>query len=184
MNNLLPGRNPQWMVMIENKNQFEKYAAFLDGCMIGEICDLGEKNAKMEYLKKRFNIQVDQIENIDFDGVNFVRKYYDVVCCFEVLEHLTNHKRFMKYLVALLKDKGRLFLSVPHRPFTFLWGEFHYCEVAPWRLKRFILEPLGLEVVRMKRIHTFHHLRYYLTGLRPFMRLFFNSTYIYEIKKK
>lgn len=52
---------------------------------------------------------------------------YDVVCAFQVLEHLRNPASFFSSALALLADGGRLILSVPNReycPFALMEDPF------------------------------------------------------------
>jgi 2-polyprenyl-3-methyl-5-hydroxy-6-metoxy-1,4-benzoquinol methylase len=41
-------------------------------------------------------------------------EYYDVVCSFQVLEHITEVSSFLKGNIDCLKKKGKLFISVPN----------------------------------------------------------------------
>lgn len=73
-------------------------------------------------------------------------------------------------------------LSAPGRP-KILWGEYHFREYTPAELQKWILNPLGLQIVRKKRVRIDHHWSFYFKGIRPFLRLFYGFTWIYEIKK-
>lgn len=77
---------------------------------------------------------------------------FDVVTFWEVLEHLPKgeEKKAFKEISRVLKNKGRLFLSVPNDhlisklfdPAYFLLGHHHYSEE---QLKEFLL-PLGFKI--------------------------------------
>lgn len=148
------------------------------------IADVGSYNAKSDHMRRTFGVGIVQIENRDF---NFRRPIlhmkFDTILCFEVLEHLQNPLLFLRSLIKELEPDGVLYLSTPHRP-KLLWTSRHFIEYSPRRLKKWILEPLDLTIVRKKHLHINHHWSFYLKGIRPMLRLFFNWTVIYEIRKR
>jgi len=151
----------------------------------GQCADIGPVNVKSKYVYRWFNIpMVDQyqIDVSDFDFDHIFYAYYDTIFCFEILEHLTNPKFFMEQLSELLLFDGTIFLSTPARP-KILWDKHHFNEISSKRLEKWILKPLGLRIIRKQRIRPTHSWLFYLSGFRPFLRLFFNYSIIYEIKK-
>lgn len=101
-------------------------------------------------------------ENID---VHSLRNYssYDVVCCFQVMEHISDVKTFIKAQVKCLKPGGKLIISVPNNE-SFIkwshggilnfpphhmgwWNENSLKRIAPLfnlKLERICFEPLQL----------------------------------------
>lgn len=183
MTNTRPGYCDGKDVWVEQKHLFKKHAEFIRP--MGECADIGCSNAKMEYIKSKFNIDVTQVNtkdfNYDYIGVAYKNKF-DTIFCFEVLEHLQNPLFFMGQLKEMLKPGGIIYLSTPGRP-KILWTEHHFMEYKPNHLKKWILDPLELMVVRRKKIRTPHTVWFHLSGLRPFLRIFLNFTNIYEIIK-
>jgi SAM-dependent methyltransferase len=45
-------------------------------------------------------------------------KKFDIICCFETVEHIVDYKGALVNLYSLLKPKGILFISSPNRPVT------------------------------------------------------------------
>ena len=163
---------------------FEKLVKFIGQANIKEgatYADIGLKNAKMEYIKSRLNIEVDQVAGKDFNYL-FQEKPYDVIFCLETLEHIANQLTLIQSLKAMMKKDGVIILSSPARP-LFLWTRYHYHEVSPDRLERWLLEPTGLKIVRRKKIRIPHSFGFYFKGFRAFMRLFYNFTQVYEIRQ-
>lgn len=73
-------------------------------------CDIAEepiKFAKQEYQLK--NVECAPPDNLPGEWKNF-----DIITCFEVLEHVEQPLQFLKSLYSLLKFGGFLLLSVPH----------------------------------------------------------------------
>jgi len=76
----------------------------------------------------RASIAVGDIYNTDFPDDNF-----DMVCCFEVLEHLHEPDRALKELARVAKN--HVVLSVPHEPF--------FCLANAARGKNLDIRPRG-----------------------------------------
>jgi hypothetical protein len=161
----------------------ESFIEVNDCIVVGEI---GKPNAKSDYISKKKGIMIDQLcSDYDFNEglpLNNGRKY-NIIFCFEILEHLQNPLLFLKSLLEYWNNSGFIYLSMPAR-LRFLWTEHHFHEIPPKHFQKWLLNPLGLEIKRKKRIRINHSPWFYLSGIRPFFRLFFNYTWIYEIKKK
>ena len=117
----------------------------------GTIADISPVNQKMEYIKAKLGIEVTQLDCEDYNFPDFKGKF-NVVCCFEVLEHLQNQLLFMIALKRLLKDKNsKLYLSMPGR-IPFMWSKHHYFEIPPTHLDGWLLNNIGLRILRKKRL--------------------------------
>lgn len=176
-----PGYCPQ------DKGYFNQ--KFFDGIvnfikpLYGICLDIGENNSKIEYIKSQCNAIVDRLNTNDFNFDEFKRNIkYDNVFCFAILEHLQNPLWHMKQLKGLLKPaNGSIYIIMPARP-RFMWKSQHYFEIPPQHFQKWILTPLGLKIVRKKKLYASHRLGYYLTSIHGFLRLFWNAVWIYEIK--
>lgn len=71
--------------------------------------EFNEKAANIA-LKKGLNVKNESIEFHAEDNA----EQYDVVCAFQVLEHITQIKTFFEAAIKLLKPQGKLILSVPN----------------------------------------------------------------------
>lgn len=71
--------------------------------------EFNEKAAELA-LKKGLNVKNESIEV----HAEVHAGQYDVVCAFQVLEHVTQIKPFLEAAIKLLKPQGKLILSVPN----------------------------------------------------------------------
>jgi 2-polyprenyl-3-methyl-5-hydroxy-6-metoxy-1,4-benzoquinol methylase len=129
----------------------------------------------------------------DFNFDRFPAKKYDVIFCFEVLEHLQNPLWFMAQIKSILKDHGTLYMTTPYRK-NYVWPETHFHEMSGDRIQKWLLSPLGLKIVKKKRLRYVKEKKQFLIGIRPIIRLlktgnfapimniFLSTTWIYKIK--
>ena len=128
----------------------------------------------------------------NFDAIKSSIKY-DMVFCFELLEHVQNPLFLLKGLVDIIKDTGVIYLSTPHRP-RWMWPDYHYNEISAKHMQKWLLDPLNLEIIRKKKLRVIQHWSDYLIGVRPILRAIknrslkeiigklTNTTWIYEIR--
>jgi len=179
-NYINPGICIKETVMTVEKRLFREVALFI-GDINGKVADIGCENAKSIYISKLFDVEIDQMD-CDFNFESLPVNKYDTILCLEVLEHLQNPLFFMKNLKLMLRKNGTIYLSMPARP-QILWTRHHFFEMGRKHFNKWILEPLELRIVRYKKIMLWRAFWTYFTGFRPFLRLFFNYGFIYEIHK-
>ena len=180
-----PGYCEEPYIWKEDKRLFNRMAKFIGCYHSNVVADIGVSNIKIKVLEDKLNIVADHIIEDDFNnGIKSNCKYHTVFC-FEVLEHLQNPMLFLKSIRDnLMFNTSNLYLSLPGRP-KFLWTEHHFREYTPKALKKWLLDPLDLYIVRKKKLMIGGQpWWFYITGIRPIFRLFLNHTVIYEIKKK
>lgn len=68
--------------------------------------------ANDNYKVNGINFFADDLEN------NKINKKYDIITCFETIEHIKNHKKAINNLFGLLNDGGTLLISSPNRLIT------------------------------------------------------------------
>ncbi len=57
---------------------------------------------------------------------------YDVVCNFQVLEHIVDIKSFIEASLLALKKGGRMIIAVPNNnPYLFEWDDYHTLNLPP-----------------------------------------------------
>ena len=152
--------------------------------------DVGERNKKIEIIEHRLsetgiNINFDELTSSDFNWKDFeiAKRKYDVITMFDVLEHVQNPLFLMRNVKNRLKHDGMLFLSTPARAHIFYPG-FHFHEIPKKHLEEWILKPLGLKILHTSKIRILPKAWWWhFTGIRPFLRIFVNYTYIYHIVK-
>ncbi len=106
---------------------------------------------------------------------------YDVVCCFQVLEHVPNPGKFIKACLDCLKPGGRLIVAVPSADSFIRDAVNFYLNMPPHHASTWTdhsLEKVA-ELNQLRIMHVFHE------PLHPMHRLFYNKTVIYNklIKK-
>lgn len=148
----------------------------------GEGLDIGEDNPLSQMIRDKYHIPVDNT-SVDLNEEPFPWEgRYDYIFDFEVLEHLFNPLFHLRQLHKALKPGGRVFLSTPRGKPYFLWHYQHFHEIHPKQFY-FLLDYAGFEVVRSEVRRT-HDLGFYLTGLRPLLRYYFDRIYLVELRKK
>jgi SAM-dependent methyltransferase len=161
-----------------HKSFFDSYADFIK--IRGRCVDIGVKNAKMEYIKDELLLNVGYLSVKDFNFDKLTGSY-DTIFCFETLEHIQNPLFFMREMKSMLRDDGTIYLSLPGRAKIF-WTKHHFREYNKKDLQKWILIPLGLEIIRSRRIRIPKKYISYFKGIRPLLRIFVDFTNLYEIK--
>ena len=87
------------------KNGCEVWGIDVSEAMIG----LAQKRAKEEGYYKNFHFSVGDIENLNFPDKNF-----DFVFCVGVLEYLKDDSAAIRQMNRVLKDNGRIIITVPN----------------------------------------------------------------------
>jgi 2-polyprenyl-3-methyl-5-hydroxy-6-metoxy-1,4-benzoquinol methylase len=100
---------------------------------------------------KGLNILSESIEN---HSINNMDKY-DIVCSFQVLEHISNVKSFIESQILCLKKNGLLIISVPNND-SFLDKSYNILNMPPhhmglWNRKslKSLANLFGLEVIKI-----------------------------------
>jgi 2-polyprenyl-3-methyl-5-hydroxy-6-metoxy-1,4-benzoquinol methylase len=121
------------------------------GCSTGKfletISDITKNTAGLELnsaaaqiaAEKGFNVFKQSIE----DYADIKPESYDVVCAFQVLEHVAEVRPFLEACIKLLKEDGKLIFSVPNNePFFQRFSKYEVLNLPPhhmglWNLKSF-----------------------------------------------
>jgi len=104
--------------------------------------------------------------------------HYDVVCSFQVLEHVSEPREFLDACVALLRPGGKLLLGVPNSE-SFLRYQLNVLDLPPHHMSRwdakvmnalpgmFPLRMRALEFEPLARNHVWSYLDAHASRLRP-----------------
>ena len=93
-------------------------------------------------------------------------KKYDIVTCFEAMEHLLNPLLFLENLKEYIAKDGLIFISYPYRNSLF-WSDIHFHEYDIARF-RYLIKTAGYKILAYKevRMYSWHGF-----GIRPLLRL-------------
>lgn len=140
--------------------------------------DLGGRTPLTDSLENLFSCPFDNT-SVDLD-VDDLDGSYDIVTAFEVLEHLFNPLHAMlEVRKVLLGPGGRFFVSMPLLKPQCLASPGHFHEMSR-RSAQLLFRRAGFSVVR-KREFRIREPLFYFTGVKPFMRAFYEKVQIYEL---
>lgn len=99
----------------------EKPHLQVEGLEINPEALITLKQKKIKHSSENLNIFADENKN-----------QFDVVCCFQVLEHVSNPKTFIEECLKLLKTGGLLICAVPNNnPYLFGFDMWHTLNMPP-----------------------------------------------------
>jgi hypothetical protein len=149
------------------------------------VLDIGENNPVGNSFADLFGLELENTSgDLDYNFTAPV-KNYDVVFCFEVLEHLMSPKYFLLELKKYISPETQIFISFPSRP-KFLWTYQHFHEYDKKRFN-YLMNACGYQICAIKKERIPQPLWRFFCGIRPFFRIFFNRNilvYAKQITKK
>lgn len=113
-------------------------------------CKIGKELSNRSEVSKMASFVICDVENMPLKS-----EVFNLVTCFEVLEHLVNPEKCLREIARVLRGGGRLHLSTPHHfgvnfssPFSYMnlfYTGKRWCELNLFgdkkELKKFPLEP-------------------------------------------
>ena len=69
--------------------------------------------ANRHYASDQISFETGDVLNLDFPA-----SFFDLICCFETIEHIQEVDKALSELQRVLKPKGHLIISSPNRPLT------------------------------------------------------------------
>lgn len=139
--------------------------------------DIGQRSSFTTQLESFFDCPFDTTK-VDLD-VEPLAGRYDVVTCFEIIEHLFNPLHLLLQIRKVMPPAGRLYLSTPSGKPHFLWSSSHYHEML-FRSIKALFDRAGFSILRKQKITTFPWW-FYFKGVRPLMRAVFERTWLFEL---
>ena len=141
-----------------------------------DVCyDIGEFNPRIKYTVNSMGLDIYTIDYDDFNWDKIAERQCGIVFASEIVEHLQNPLFFMNELKKILAKDGSIYILIPCNP-RFLWHEMHFFEMDRKHFEKWILAPLGLKIVRYKKIYFIASWRTYLIGFRPLWRVLTGKT--------
>lgn len=141
----------------------------------GSCYDIGEYNPRIKYIAEQMGLDIRTLDAEDFNWCGIRARDCDNIFAFEIVEHLQNPLFFMNELKKTLTKDGSIYVLIPCNP-RLLWHEMHFFEMDRKHFEKWILAPLGLKIVRYKKIYFIASWRTYLIGFRPLWRVLTGKT--------
>lgn len=149
----------------------ERIKKFVSRHLLGKAeiaLDCGMSNPVGDHIAETLDLElINTVGDLDFNYTALKRKY-DVVFCFEILEHLMAPKYFLKTLSPIITEKTQIFISYPSRP-KFLWTEFHFHEYDKKRFE-YLMKECGYRIIAWERVRAPFSFKSCVLGIRPFLR--------------
>lgn len=123
------------------------------------------------------------IENTDGDLDTILikeRKTYGYILYSHTIEHQFNPLHTLLQLRNVMDPDTKMFIILPRRG-KLLWDKGHYHEIDHYRMK-LLLQRAGYDIISFELHKGWRHWWFYLTGIRPLLRLFFEYNAYYEVK--
>ncbi len=137
-----------------------------------DICPESIEYCRTHHKQANLVFNVGDLTNIDFPDQTF-----DLICAFEVIEHIENYKQTMREFYRVLKPHGLLIISTPNKAIYSPWTKkpfypFHYHE---FYLKDFknLLQKFQLQKICSQYIKGRKMLLYQPWDPRKYIRIIF-----------
>lgn len=98
------------------------------------------------------------------------------------IEHQFNPLNTLMELKRYMSSGQPLFILLPSRT-KMLWCRNHFHEIDHYRMQ-LLLQRAGMQITSYERHKVWRQWWYYLTGVRPFLRLFLEFNAYYEVRLK
>lgn len=164
---------------IHNRVRWKKIGEFLPKVeKVERGLDVGDRSVFTDILERFYDCRFDNTTG-DLD-TDLLRGDYDIITCFDVIEHLYNPLHCLLQIKSVLQDDGLLLLSTPLFKPHFLWSENQFHEML-YRSLTHLIQRANLKIVRQRKITTLPWWRY-ITGFRPLLRGLLDRTIIMELQ--
>ena len=173
-------KNPDGTYEGERHTQirWEKTMTFLDDQPSADRgLDIGDRTMLTTQLESFFSCPFDST-SVDLD-IDPLAGHYDIVTSFEIIEHLFNPLHNLLQIRQVMTPDGKLYLSTPAGKPRFLRSPSHFHEMSHRSLKA-LFDRAGLTIRRQQKITIFPWW-FYLTGIRPLLRVVFDRTWLFEL---
>ena len=171
-----------------NRNKFQTSSRhnwlvkFFHNKLVSKIIDIGCKNPLGDRLINKYDVVIDNTDNVDLDIFFFdYPEKYDTVLCLDVLEHLFNPLHCLLEIRKIMKSSARLYVGLPRRG-KLLWTDGHFHEIDDYRFQ-LLAKRADFKIIKTHKYKIWRNLFFYLKGIRPFLRLFFEFGVIYVLEK-
>ena len=161
-----------------NRNRLKQFRKFMGAYPLSfDILDCGGRN----FIGKSLGITDYTSGDLNHE-FRTPKSQYDIITCFEVINHLMNHKDFLLRVHKLLKPGGKFYLSTP-KPRLIVWphGEGNYVEIYTKSMRK-LLKYCGFTITKEK-VYNPWPWWFPFKGIRPPFRWLLNRYVIFECVK-
>ena len=152
--------------------------SLIAGSLLASGLDLGDRTPFTASLEQHFDCQFENT-TVDLD-LEALSGSFGVVTAFEVLEHLYNPLHALLEVKRILaSEDARLFVSMPLWKPDFLASPDHFHEMTRSEALS-LFTRAGFSVLRSAEFRIRHPL-FYLTGVKPLLRAWYEKVQIYEL---
>jgi len=151
--------------VIDNTGDIGKNSSVLDTGGSGGN-SFGRKMAEKIGLNYMFTVG-----DMNYPKWSHQKEKFDVIFCFEVLEHLMNPLLFLGEIKARCNKDAKIFITFPNNP-LFLWSDRHFQEYTKSRFYTLISEA-GYRIESYAWDRDFLPWKQLFTGVRPLVRTCF-----------
>lgn len=142
------------------------------GLFLVKVKKLGNKVYGYDINKSQTTLakRVNKLSNVSYaqtlkeycEKKNIKKNSFDVITCFEVIEHIPDVNKFLKEINTYLKPNGVLILSTPNNDRIQMKEKWDYPPIHVSRFKRFNMEKFFTKNgLQLQKYHTFNELGYY-----------------------
>lgn len=112
-----------WPLIVKHLSWNDEKVNVLDvGCLVGTtLLKLNQMNYEPvgidinnNYVKIARNYSQCPVYQMNANNLDFEDNYFDYILCTETLEHIHNQEKTLKEFYRVLKEEGRIFISVPN----------------------------------------------------------------------
>ena len=146
----------------------------------GDILDVGRYSQSTKEMGQVFGYIDNTAGDLDIPFI-IPKPYYRYIIYSHTIEHQYNPLFTLLELRKVMDRHTRLFIMLPERS-KLLWINGHFHEIDKYRMG-LLIKRAGMQIVSYKRIRCRQRWWFYLTGIRPLIRLFneYNAYYLIQI---
>lgn len=98
----------------------------------GRVIGIDSNNEAIRFAKKNYKDKVNFLLS-DITKLQFQNEEFDCICLFEVIEHLTNPRKFLSEMKRVLRKEGLFILSSPNKSIHSPQGK----SLSPYHIKEY-----------------------------------------------
>ena len=83
-----------------------------------KVIGIDISNEAINFVQNKYNINGVEFIRGDILNINFRENYFDLITCFETIEHVREQEKALRELLRVLKPEGLIIISSPNRNLT------------------------------------------------------------------